>query len=181
MRHTILGFAVAMLAASGCSMAITAGADYTPDVNFNAYSSFTWDEPDARPIGDPRLENNPFFDERLHAAIEREFADRGIRPGAEGPALVIHHHATVREQVDVYELDRAAGYEMDQYGPGTQVIQYEVGTFLVDVADARTKDLIWRGWARLDVGEALADPATMERQINEAIGKMFEEFPVPIR
>ncbi|HUP51717.1 MAG TPA: DUF4136 domain-containing protein [Longimicrobiales bacterium] len=79
---------------------------------------------------------------------------------------------------EVFEADREAGYD-SEHGEGTQVLQYEEATFLVDLADARTKEIVWRGWARLDLGRALSDPDAMRDQIDEAIRKMFESFPIP--
>jgi hypothetical protein len=38
---------------------------------------------------------------------------------------------------------------------------------------------MWRGWARLDLGRALEDPVVMRDQIDAAIEKMFENFPIP--
>jgi hypothetical protein len=180
MRTTkALALATVALLGSGCvSIPVTAGADMEPGYDFTQYTSYTWDEPDERPVGDPRLDNNPFFVHRLHAAIHWELATRGIEYGAEGPALTVHHHAIVRDRVEVFEADRSSGFTTE-YGEGTQVIQYEEGTFMVDIADARTKEVVWRGWARLDLGKALDDPLEMRDQIDLAIGKMFESFPIP--
>jgi hypothetical protein len=55
-----------------------------------------------------------------------------------------------------------------------------VGTFLVDIADAETNEIIWRGWARLDVGAALSNSERMQESIDAAMSKMFRAFPVPI-
>jgi hypothetical protein len=162
---------------TSCALGIAAGADYSPTVDFGVYSSFTWDEPDDRPVGDPRLENNPFFDDRLHAAVAVELAKADIREGGSGPALIVHHHATVRDRVDVYEVDDRAGYGSPDYGDRTRVVQYDEGTILVDIADATTNDVIWRGWARFDIGRALAEPETMAKAIDEAVEKMFRRFP----
>jgi hypothetical protein len=168
---------IVLLAAAACAPGIRSGADFAPNVDFGSFTSFEWDEPDTRPVGDPRLENNSLFEERLHAAIEREFAARGIRPTASGAALVVHHHATVRDRVEVYEADRTAGYTSPEYGDGTQVVHYEEGTLMVDIADARTNELIWRGWAQFDIGRALQDPGTLTAQVDQAVAKMFEHFP----
>jgi hypothetical protein len=155
-----------------------AGADFERGYDFSQYTSYVWDEPDTRPIGDPRLENNPFFMHRLHAAIHWELATRGIEYDAEGPALKVHHHAVVRDQVEVYGAEPSVR-STSEYGENTEVIQYEEGTFLVDIADARTDAIIWRGWAQLDLTTALDDPMEMRDQIDRAIGKMFESFPIP--
>jgi hypothetical protein len=174
-----LALAAAAWTSAGCStVPVRAGADFEPGYDFTRYTSYRWDEPDGRPTGDPRLDGNPFFIHRLHAAIHWELATRGIEYGAEGPALTVHHHASVRDRVEVLEADRAAGYR-SAYGEGTQVIQYEEGTFLVDIADARTHEVIWRGWAVLDLTKALHDPEVMRKQIDEAIAKMFVSFPIP--
>ena len=170
--------AVAMLGTACGGVPITAGADMEPGYDFTQYTSYRWDEPDAQPTGDARLDNNPFFVHRLHAAIHWELATRGIEYAAEGPALTVHHHAVVRDRVEVYEADRTAGYT-SEYGDGTQVIQYDEGTFMVDIADARTKEVVWRGWARLDLTKALDNPIEMRDEIDLAIGKMFESFPIP--
>jgi hypothetical protein len=179
---TKLALAAAAFLSTACSsVPMRAGADFEPGYDFAKYSSYTWDEPDGRPTGDPRLDENPFFVHRLHAAIHWELATRGIhygRTGGLGAALTVHHHASVRDRVEVFEADREARYD-SEYGEGTQVLQYEEATFLVDLADARTNEIVWRGWARLDLGRALSDPDVMRDQIDEAIRKMFESFPIP--
>jgi hypothetical protein len=181
MRMRLLAVAALGFSLTGCGLGVVAGADYAPSVDFGPYRSFVWDEPDDRPIGDPRLENNPFFEERLHAAIALELAEYDIRAGGSGARLVVHHHATVRSRVDVYEADERAGYGAPGYAEGRQVLQYDEGTILVDIADAATKDVLWRGWAQFDISRALANPEVMSRAIDEAIGKMFDSFPEPQR
>jgi len=178
MRTRFVGWMAFVAFTAACGLGVVAGADFDPGADFTRYTTFIWDEPDDRPVGDPRLENNPFFDERLHAAIAVELADHDIRAGANGPGLIVHHHATVRNRVDVYEVDERAGYGRPAgYNEGAQVIQYDEGTILVDIADAETKAVIWRGWAQFDIGRALANPDVMDRAIQEAIGQMFEDFP----
>lgn len=177
MRTRALMAVTVSAAVAACGLGVVAGADFAPTVDFAQYSSFTWDEPDDRPVGDPRLENNPFFEERLHGAIAIELAEQGIRQRDQGPGLIVHHHATVRSRVDVYEADERAGYGGRTYVEGTQVVQFDQGTILVDIADAHTKDVIWRGWAQFDISRALSDPTIMTQAIDEAIRKMFENFP----
>ena len=176
---TGLALATAVFLSTGCSSVLRAGADFEPGYDFTQYTSYTWDEPDNLPTGDPRLDNNPFFVHRLHSAIHWELATRGIQFGrGDGPepTLTVHHHASVRDRVEVFEgEDQVPGYE---YRESAEVHQFEEATFLVDIADARTGDLVWRGWAQLDLGMALADPDVMRNQIDEAIRRMFESFPI---
>lgn len=172
--------ALALITLAGaCGPGIRAGADFAPDVDFGSFSTYVWDEPDTRPVGDPRLENNPFFEQRLHDAIEREMSARGFQAAEADGGLTVHHHATVRPHVEVYEADVAEGYAQPDYVDGSRVIQYDEGTLLVDIADAETREVVWRGWAQFDISAALEDPEVMSERIDAAVEKMFESFPVP--
>lgn len=57
-----------MLAA--CS-AVTAGSYVNTQVELTRYTTFGWGAPDETPTGDPRLDNNPFFTDRVRAEVER--------------------------------------------------------------------------------------------------------------
>ena len=132
--------------AGGCALAVSAGADYSPDVDFSAYTSFAWTEPTESGVeSDPRLENNPLFHARVQAAITIELHDVGINQGAPGDGLLVHYHAVVRDRVEVYETDQRDVLTNTQYEQERQVVQFEEGTILVDLADAQTGDVIWRG------------------------------------
>lgn len=174
-----LGLLAAAVAVAGCSIPLVAGADFDPSLRLSGYSTFAWDEADELPTGDPRLDNNPFFIERLHAAIKVELERRGLRYDPAAPGLLVHHHATVRDRVEVFEADRRRGYEPSGYGEGTSVLQWEEGTFLVDIADRKTKRVLWRGWATTDIERAFTDPEKMTTLVNEAVARMFVFFPKP--
>ena len=173
-----LGVAAAVAGAmSGCAVAIQGGADFRPDTDLSPYGTFAWGEPDELPTGDPRLDNNPFFVERLHDAIESEMGARGITLTDGKADLLVHHHASVRSRVEVYDVDRSAGYQAGEYAPDSDVFEYEEGTFLVDIADGKSREILWRGWAQADIEAALSDPARMEELVGKAVAKMFEAFP----
>lgn len=176
------GALVAALAAGACGTALRAGATAAPDTDFTRYATFAWDDADDFPTGDPRLDNNALFVHRLHLAIEAQLAARGIRRVEEDPDLVVHHHLAVRDRVEVFEVDRRRGYEDPSgHGPGTGVYQYEEGTFLVDIADAETLTMVWRGWAQTDIEAGLSDPQRLVELTDAAVARMFESFPRPVQ
>jgi hypothetical protein len=166
-----------LLATAACDRSMSAGADYDRNLDFEKYDTFAWEAADPLPTGDPRLDANPFFVDRIHNAVTAELAARGVRMVESSPSLLVHFHASVRDRVDVFEVDRRAGYDVGEYGPGTAVRQYEEGTLLVDIVDAETLRVIWRGWARADVTRLIDDPDALERLIQEAARAMFREFP----
>jgi hypothetical protein len=76
-------------------------------------------------------------------------------------------------------LDAGAGHGR-YYGWGApssvDVYQYKEGTLIVDVVDAKTKQLVWRGFATGTV-DPDAKPEQRERKLNDAIAQMMAQFP----
>jgi hypothetical protein len=48
---------------------------------------------------------------------------------------------------------------------------------VIDVVDARTKRVIWRGWARQDLADMLNNPRAMDAYVQKAVRAMFARFP----
>src|ERR1700738_2645093 len=58
--------------------------------------------------------------------------------------------------------------------PTTTEQDYKVGALVIDLYDAKTKQLIWRGSAQ----DTLSDKATQnEKNLAKAVAKMFKAFP----
>jgi hypothetical protein len=175
MRSLFAGVtALTLLATVGCAT-LEVGADYDRGVTLSPFRSFAFDTRDALPTGDPRLDSNPFFDSRMRAAVDFEMAAKGLRLVDANPDLLVHYHATVAQRLDVIRSDTDRGYT-DVTGSQPNVVNFDEGTILVDVADAKTKRVIWRGWARSDFGGVLNDPHTMDNYVQKAVHAMFERF-----
>jgi hypothetical protein len=169
---------VASLVVAGCAPAIVVSSHVDRDLSLSKYRSFNWGPADALPIGDPRLDNDPYFKDRVQGAVEKQLAARGIELSRAGTAdLLIHYHANIRDRIDVDRIDRDRGYcDSEDCPPAT--IRYEAGTLVIDFIDARTNRLIWRGWAQHSVEDMLHDPDRMATTINEAVTRMMERLPL---
>jgi hypothetical protein len=170
----LLLVAVSASVLAGCA-AMTVGAHLEGVASFSGYQTFAWGPRDALPTGDPRLDGNIFFRDHVEGAIEKQLAMRGLRLMliSESPDLLVHYHANVRQRIDVEATDRLYGYSSGNYEP--DVVEFEQGTLVVDVVDARTNRLIWRGWAQDSVN--VDDSDRLHRQIDEAVPRMFRQFP----
>lgn len=164
-----------LLAAAGCAT-MTVSADFDPATNFGVYRTYDWAPPDPLPTGDPRLDANPFFDARVRAAVDGQLTATGLTQSADSPDLLVHYHASVRDRLDVYRIDTERGY-LPGYEGAEQVSVYEEGTLLVDLVDAETLRVIWRGWAQTDIQGVIDNRVRMEQMIQEATRRMFERFP----
>jgi hypothetical protein len=168
--------AAAALVVAGCAT-MTVSSHVERNVKFHEYVTYDWGPPDNLPVGDPRLDNNPFFNDYLQGAIEKKLEARGFERAAAGqqPDVRIHYHASVNQKLDVYEVDSSYGYCYGDCQP--QVSDYELGTLVVDLVDARTNKVVWRGWAQQAMNGIIDNQDRLEAQIDKEVAKMMQLLP----
>lgn len=168
------GFAAAAVTAlvlAGCatlnvSSYVERGADFT------RYRTYAWEPEGSFATGDPRLDNNPFFQDRLRRAVERHLAARGYEKTVSPMAdLIVHYHASVTQQIFTGELDRV--YACDDCRPEV----FDAGTLFIDVLDRRAIKVVWRGWAEGAVAGVIDNQSSMEATVDRAVARIFERFP----
>jgi hypothetical protein len=157
---------------------MTVSSHVDRSLDFARYRTFDWGPADALPTGDARLDQNPIFKDNVQGSVEKQLAQRGITlvTGGAAPDLLIHYHANITQRLDPNKVDRTYGYCSRGECPPETVV-YEAGTLVIDIIDARTNTLIWRGWAQNSVEDMLHDPDVMARTIVEAVTKMLARLP----
>lgn len=174
MRKTTLVLILA-IAAAGCAT-LTVSSHIERGVNFADYVTYDWGPADNFPVGDPRLDNNPFFRDHMQGEIEKQLSLKGYeRAWAGEPDLLVHYHASVNQKVDVYNADTEYGYCYANCQP--QVVDFEQGTLVVDVIDAKTSKVVWRGWAQDVMNGVIDNQDRLDRQVNEGVTKMMQFLP----
>jgi uncharacterized protein DUF4136 len=137
------------------------------------YRTYEWASDDELVTGDPRLDDNPFFLERLQADVDHHLAVRGFEKTVVGPPdLLVHYHVRIDQRLDVNSADRKYGY-CDNCEPYV----YDAGTILIDFVDARTRKLVWRGWAEGTMEGFIDNQDWMEQRIEEAVTRILARFP----
>ena len=167
------------LAASSCAATIGVSSHVAPGRDWSSYRSFAWAPADALPEADPRLAANPVFNDRMHGAVAGGLDARGwSRAEGAGADVLIHYHANVTTRLDVAGIDRAYG-SCPGGECGSQTVEYEVGTLVLDFVDGSTQRLIWRGWAQTELQELLRNPDRMAETIDQAVERMLRQLPAP--
>lgn len=164
---------------STCATSGTVGSHVRDDLDAARYLTYSWGPADVLPTGDPRLDRDPFFKDRVQGAVEKQLAARGIRLSTSGtPDLLIHYHASIDNRIDVNRTEREYGF---CHGAGCDpwTIEYEAGTLVLDFIDARANRLIWRGWARDSVENVFGNEDRAGRRIEEAVSRILARFPRP--
>ena len=161
----IAAAAVVMMAAVVHAQKVTVDSD--PAAPFATCKTYSWVQGTPAP--------NPLNEDRLHASVDARLAGRGLALNTTAPDVFVTTHITTKERKELV----VSGFG---YGPwwgggyGTaRVENYVDGTLVLDLYDAKTKKMVWRGVA---TATASSKPAKNTKKMNEALDKMFEKFPV---
>jgi uncharacterized protein DUF4136 len=166
--------AVSLLAgamAAGCAP-IQVNSYAEPGVAFH-FRTYTWAPEDSVSTGDPRLDNNPFFSDRVRESVDRELAARGFEKTASGtPDVLLHYHASITQELEI----KAAATDRFEHCPNCGTSVYDAGTLVIDLVDAHTSRLVWRGWAE-KVNAVIDNQDWMEAIIDLTVAQIMKRLP----
>jgi hypothetical protein len=144
-------------------------------VDIREYRTYKWAIPSTGWTGDPRLDNNQLFDERVRAEVDEELERRGFeKTMSEQADMLVHYHASVSQEIDFSELDSSKEYcAANECKP----FIYDKGTLVVDLVEPGTDKVLWRGWAEGGIDGVIDNQAWMESRIDDAVTKILTRLP----
>ena len=170
----IVAVLLAAVATAPVAQAQTVKSDYDKKVDFTKYKTFTFKKGTDAPT--------PFAQERIVAAIANELKARGLTQ-AEAADLIVYTHTQVgtEQRVDMTGFGYGGYPGWGGWGGGFSsssavVTEIPTGTVVVDIVDAKTNELAWRGIAS-DTLSTNPTPEKSEKRINKAIRKLFTKYP----
>jgi hypothetical protein len=167
------------LSLAGCAGGMKISVDYDKENDFTGYR--TWDWMTERPgtSNDPRVDH-PEVRERIMAVIQEEFIAHGYLRETGNPDFLINYHAALGNQLNVTGINSMYGYPYTFGGwmtvTSTQSYEWQKGSLILDILDAESKVMVWRGSAEADINVDLP-PEARKPQIHEAVQRMLERFP----
>jgi hypothetical protein len=170
-----LGLALMMtMVIASAAFAQKVTTDYNKSAAFAKYKTFMW-------IKEPKT-TNPLMRQRVIDDVNSALQARGLQLVTSNADLCIAAHAaTTQERTLNTFYDGFGGGWRWRGGIGsatTTVSTYEVGTLVVDIFDAQTKEAVWRGTASKTLSE---NPEKNADNLNKAVVKMFKDFPPPTK
>lgn len=172
------GFAVVVVSLLACST-VRVSTDYDPSTDFTSMSSYAWLD-DRSGVADDREGISSLLDRRIRSAIEAELGGKDLTRADRGDAdLLVTYRLSVETKIDVDTIHTSAGYGVGWYGgmsSHTVVSEYEEGTLLIDLIDAPSKQLVWRGTGEARVRES-PSPEQREERIRQAVREILASFP----
>jgi len=173
LRIVLAGSLVMLTATLTFAQKVT--TDYNKGADFSTYKTFMW-------IKEPKA-SNPLMRERIIDSVNAALMAKGLRLTTGQADLGVAAHTATKEERSLNTFYDGFGGGWRWRGDGgfgsatTTVNTYEVGTLVVDIFDARTKEAIWRSTSSKTLSD---NPEKNAENLNKAVTKMFKSFP-PVR
>jgi hypothetical protein len=150
--------------------------DYDRSANFGQYKTFSWEQVKTKDALDV---------DRVKSAVNAALAAKGwsqVESG--GDVSIIAVETTQNQQsLNTFYDGFGGGWGWRRFGGGgfggvgeatTTTETYKVGTLVVDLFDAKTKQLLWRGSS----SDTLSNNSNKNiKNLDKGVQKMFKKFP----
>jgi hypothetical protein len=167
-QNTIF-FSIAMLLVlTAASFAQQVKTDYDHNANFGQYKTYSWEKVQTR---------DPLLVDRIKDAVNGALTAKGwTQVDSGGDVSVVATEITQNQQtLNTFYDGFGGGWRWGGFGDATTTTEtYKVGTLVIDLFDARTKNLIWRG-SSSDTLSNNSDKNT--KNLDKGVQKMFAHFP----
>ena len=145
--------------------------DYDRSANFSQYKTYSWQKVSTR---------DQLLVDRIKAAVNAQLAAKGwTEVPTGGDAAVVAMETTHNQQtLNTFYDGFGGGWRWRGFGgfgeATTTTEYYKVGTLVVDLFDAKTKTLIWRG----SESDTLSNNSDKNiKELDKNVKKMFDHFP----
>jgi len=169
------------------ALALMTGATEASD---NTHSDFnreydltalkTWDFKEQVRMWRERNAHDPLWSDDIRAAIATSIGAHGmVQDGRAEPDFLVAYYVGQRERYDI----RSISYGLPVYGRGFRswrgwpagydawAVPYTKSTVIIDIIDARTNQLVWRGYNHDPISPGKAD-----KDFNHAVEDVLERF-----
>ena len=173
-----------VIAIAVCLVATPAAAqkvwvDYSPLADFGSYKTFAWTETPKASIYD----NNPLNHSRIKHAVAYYLVKGGMIEDNENPDLYVTYHGEIDTEFSINASAIGYGFPSDwtwdpYWGTAagtmtTTPVEHKAGTLVIDIWDAKTQKIIWRGSM---TGTLVQNPQKGAKKIDQGIEKMVKKW-----
>jgi hypothetical protein len=177
MQRTIFASVGGVLLFASASFAQQVKTDYDRNANFSQYKTYSWEKVQTQ---------DQLWVDRIKEAVNTTLSTKGLRPVESGGDMAIIAIEMTKNQQTLntfydgfgggWGWRRGGGFGgLGGFGDSTTTTEnYKVGTLVVDLFEAHTKTLLWRGSA----SDTLSDKSDKNiKNLDKGVQKMFDHFP----
>jgi hypothetical protein len=182
-KTRVLGALAAILLVPALALAQKTSYDFSKEADFATFKTYALKE--GTPVG------QQLIDDRIVSAIETELTAKGLTKATGEPDVFVVYHMAFDKQKDISTF--SSGYGGAGYGPyggwgwgggmsttSTQVRDILIGTLVVDMIDAKKKQVVWRGMGVKEVNTT-ANPEKRDKSISNALKKIYKNYPPKVK
>jgi hypothetical protein len=159
----------------GCVTPTSYDYDQAAIEEMSAYDTFTIDSRETRSdYQDVVL--SPIVDRRIERAINRELTAKGFEPVSDNPEFRVTFNTVTKTRTEINDFGPPPFRRYPYYGYGGRhldIDQYEEGTFLINIIDTASKQLVWRGAYVKRLGWSAPD----EAEVQKIVSSILAGFP----
>lgn len=162
-----------------CSPTLKVTNDYDKNADFSQYKTFAIDTfRVSETISGLNID-------RISGAVRNAMMQKGFTEST-SPDMLVHLAAIVKDKKSVSSTTNYYGYggyyRPYAWGGGVgvsgsttyNVADYKDGSLIIDIADAKTKHLLWEGLGNQEIDKPAKDP---DAAITAAVNKIMANFP----
>jgi len=172
MQRVLFSLIGLMFLFAGAASAQQVRTDYDRGTNFAQYKTYSWEHVQTK---------DPLDVDRIKSAVNAALAAKGwTQVDSGGDVSVMAMEITQNQQtLNTFYNGFGGGWGWRRFGGGfgeatTTTDTYKVGTVVVDLFDAKTKTLIWRGSS----SDTLSNNSDKNiKNLDKGVDKMFKHFP----
>jgi hypothetical protein len=159
--------------------------DFSHTSNFSCYKTYSWVQPPEIDSASPVFPNQ-LMQERVQRFVDQALSARGLKRIPAGGDLLVGYRINVTEQPQFTTFTNSLGTGWgwgccDWNGWGwsssistTTVDVIYLGTLVVDLQDARQKQLVFQGVSKQTISSR---PERNTKRLAKAVNEIFEKYP----
>ena len=183
MQRTKATFSLITAASIVACSGVKYNSDFDPQASFDALNTYSWAERTPTGDDDPRVYND-IVDSRMKLATDRALEAKGYSKATSNPDFYVAWHGAIDGKMSVSTINSHYGYGWGWYGYGgmgmgtsqTYVNEWDEGTILIDIIDAGSNSLVWRGTATAELKQS-RDAAQQQQRLDEVLANLLQRFP----
>jgi hypothetical protein len=177
------------MVAGGCAVLET-GSSFDDTTLFQSYNTYSWYGPSA-PIGvDAGAAADTYSSEldfHIKRAVESGLVKNSLQPATSTPDIYVAYDIVLPTTAAVSDAALTPGFQygysywygyrykygLSRFSTLKDVRTLSPGTIIVDIVDATTNQLVWRGWA----DAALDLKSSNAKRINRIVASIMAQYP----
>jgi uncharacterized protein DUF4136 len=171
MRSALSATALGMALLGTIAAAQSVNYDYDRAADFSEFKTYAW-------VRGTEL-NDELNHKRIVRALDAQLATKGLSriEDARNADMVVAYHANFDQNLQINGY--SSGFGGPRFGNisgSATTHRVTTGTLVIDMMDAGTKTIVWRGVAERDLNPG-ASPEKREKDITKATEKIFKNYP----